>query len=241
MSTQTTNYGLVKPLQTETYDVDVFNKNMDILDAKLKLLEKLSTPEIGDLIVTKSGTNPSEKYVGTTWVLVKEGTYLRSAGSTIKVGTITGSDTVTLTTDNLPSHSHTVTIGSGGSHNHSGSIDSQGWHNHTGTTDTTNLTGSHNTYVYGEGGAGGVFSLDLNTTDGADLGGSYKSNFATIHINASHNHSFTTNGSGAHAHNLTINNGGDHAHTCTISSTGNGKAINICPTNEAFYLWERTA
>jgi len=38
MSNHTTNYNLVKPLQTESYNVDVQNGNMDIIDANLKSL-----------------------------------------------------------------------------------------------------------------------------------------------------------------------------------------------------------
>lgn len=36
MSTMTTNYGLEKPDTKEFYDVDVFNKNADIVDEELK-------------------------------------------------------------------------------------------------------------------------------------------------------------------------------------------------------------
>jgi hypothetical protein len=36
MANKTTNYGLTKPLQTEFYDIDVHNANMDIIDTQLK-------------------------------------------------------------------------------------------------------------------------------------------------------------------------------------------------------------
>lgn len=36
MSTQTTNYGLTKPENTDYYDISVFNNNADIIDATLK-------------------------------------------------------------------------------------------------------------------------------------------------------------------------------------------------------------
>ena len=39
MATTTTNYGMTKPDVTDYYDVDVFNGNADIVDAKLKELE----------------------------------------------------------------------------------------------------------------------------------------------------------------------------------------------------------
>lgn len=36
MPNQTTNYNLTKPLETERYDVQVFNNNADIIDAQMK-------------------------------------------------------------------------------------------------------------------------------------------------------------------------------------------------------------
>lgn len=39
MPNQTPNYNLVKPLQTENYDVDVFNGNADIIDSEFKKIE----------------------------------------------------------------------------------------------------------------------------------------------------------------------------------------------------------
>lgn len=36
MPNQTTNYNLTKPLETERYDVQVFNSNADIIDAQMK-------------------------------------------------------------------------------------------------------------------------------------------------------------------------------------------------------------
>ena len=36
MPNTTTNYNLTKPLETERYDVQVFNNNADIIDAQMK-------------------------------------------------------------------------------------------------------------------------------------------------------------------------------------------------------------
>lgn len=50
-----------------------------------------------------------ERYGGTTWVRIQD-RYLVAAGSSSHiVGSTGGSSTVTLTTDNLPSHSHSYT------------------------------------------------------------------------------------------------------------------------------------
>ena len=63
MANLTKNYSLEKPLQTETYDVDVFNQNWDKLDDIIKSLEQKFMPRVGDVIVTLSGTNPAEQYI----------------------------------------------------------------------------------------------------------------------------------------------------------------------------------
>lgn len=38
MTKQTANYGLIKPEQTDTYNVDDFNGNMDTIDGLMKVL-----------------------------------------------------------------------------------------------------------------------------------------------------------------------------------------------------------
>ena len=59
MANKTSNYGLTKPLQTEFYDIDVHNANMDIIDTQLKnvsqKVDNLST-DADDL----TGTLPIE-------------------------------------------------------------------------------------------------------------------------------------------------------------------------------------
>lgn len=95
MANLTTNYGLTKPLQEETYDVDVFNANMDKLDELIKSLEKKFMPQVGDVIITLDGTNPGDsRYPNTTWALVEGGEYIRAAGTDIAAGSEGGSDTV---------------------------------------------------------------------------------------------------------------------------------------------------
>lgn len=57
-STNTTNnYQLTKPLASDTYDIEVFNNNMDKLD-------KINLP-IGSVIWNKNQINPSDYYYGT--------------------------------------------------------------------------------------------------------------------------------------------------------------------------------
>lgn len=46
MANKTTNYGLIKPLGTESYDINVQNNNMDIIDAELKKRVELEDGKI---------------------------------------------------------------------------------------------------------------------------------------------------------------------------------------------------
>lgn len=118
MPNMTTNYNLVKPLQEETYDVDVFNSNCDIIDALFKKFEDRFTPHIGDTIITLDGTNPSERYSGTTWELMEEGEFIKSAGTTVNAGGVTGNNTITFGIENLPKHRIEFTTEAAGGHNH---------------------------------------------------------------------------------------------------------------------------
>lgn len=118
MPNMTTNYNLVKPLQEETYDVDVFNGNCDILDALIKKIADRFIPHVGDTLITLDGTNPSSRYEGTTWELLEEGTFIRSAGATISAGSETGSNSVSLGIENLPKHRLEFTTDEAGNHNH---------------------------------------------------------------------------------------------------------------------------
>ena len=64
MATTTTNYGMTKPDVTDYYDVNVFNGNADIVDAKLKELEdgKLDTDGDASNLALESITSSSAEY-----------------------------------------------------------------------------------------------------------------------------------------------------------------------------------
>lgn len=65
---------------------------------------------IGAIYMTMDSANPSTLWAGTQWTKVTEGTFLAAAGTSTDyaIGNSGGSNSVTLTTDELPSHSHTV-------------------------------------------------------------------------------------------------------------------------------------
>ena len=59
---------------------------------------------VGSLYISTSSTNPGTVFGG-TWTRIQD-KFLLAAGSTYSAGSTGGSATVTLTTDNMPSHSH---------------------------------------------------------------------------------------------------------------------------------------
>lgn len=64
---------------------------------------------VGSIYLNVDGTvNPNNIFAGTTWVRIKD-TFLLAAGDTYTSGATGGSATVTLTTEQIPSHAHVAT------------------------------------------------------------------------------------------------------------------------------------
>lgn len=101
------------------------------------------------------------RYGGTTWQRIQD-RYLVAAGSNHTVNTTGGSSTVTLTTDNLPSHSHTYYRSSTSTGSHTLTTNEMPSHNHT-----------HYFYNYGNGGGANELAYNITNTDyvGLDTAG----------------------------------------------------------------------
>ena len=109
------------------------NGNIDLTEV-IDSIRRMTYPRIGDFIITKNPENPSKKYDGTTWELLEEKVFIMSAGSNTSAGEISGSNYHTLTVNELPSHSHSGSIGYAGSHSHNATVAKAGNHYHTGNT-----------------------------------------------------------------------------------------------------------
>lgn len=89
-------------------------QNNQLLTAINKLISaavsKVSyVPDVGDLYITKNATAPGEKWPGTTWEYLGEGLTLRTAKANLSdLGAFTGSDNITLKTENIPPHAHAI-------------------------------------------------------------------------------------------------------------------------------------
>lgn len=137
-------------------------------------------------------------------------------------------------------HSHTVTVQSGGSHGHSGEASSAGSHTHSGSTSSAgshshtrgsmNITGqfkaTDRTEVY-FGGAfyeTGRWSARYRSGDNDSWG--YKAGF-----DASRSWTGSTSTEGYHSHSMSLNSAGSHTHSVTISSGGSHSHTATVTTN----------
>jgi len=158
-------------------------------------------------------------------------------GSNYGVAQVGGADSVTLTSNQMPSHNHTVQ--GAGDHNHPNSTasstnislsgdtgSSNAPHSHTGTTDGA---GAHSHSLNRDSGNSNVnsqsdrYALATNNNvgrDGTSGVGNHSHNLTINSGNAPHSH--TVSVSGSHTHTLTLSSSGTHTHI--VDSTGGGNA-----------------
>lgn len=127
---------------------------------------------VGSIYLSVNSTNPST-FFGGTWTQIKD-RFLLCCGSTYSAGSTGGAATVTLTTSQIPAHSH------------SGSTGESGWHSHgyesqkkryvdpvmSGAGSVLAATGAQNyaCYYYTDGSGTHTHSVSVGNTGG---GGSH--------------------------------------------------------------------
>lgn len=161
--------------------------NDQLLEAltKLKAEAALAAHPVGSLYWTSSSENPATTFGGGTWTRIKD-KFILAAGDTYSNGNTGGAATVTLTSDQIPSHRHSFTpAGSvsvttnptftGSEHSHSytpaGSVS---------VTTNPTFTGSEHSHSY--------------TPAGSVTGGAYKFTGSAVNTggmsaNSTHSHS----------------------------------------------------
>ena len=123
-----------------------------------------------------------------------------------------GAKQVTLSTNQMPSHSHTGSTDSG-----------DGNHNHNAQTAEASLEG---TFTAFRGTTGCIVSRVGASSDNVGGTGTTREN---LKITADHQHQ------------ININNSGAHVHDFTTESAGASEPIDILPPYITVYFWRRTA
>ena len=156
--------------------------------------------------------------------------FIVGAGSSYAVGATGGADTVTLTTSNLPSHTHSIsgsgtTSGQSNDHSHSGTTGSENQNHTHGFSGGTSAANTH----YHTG--GDRFIIRTRYDEEIGYGNLYVSG------SESHSHSFSgTTGGISNNHQHGFSTGGvsaNHTHTWSFSGTsgaaGSGTAVENRP------------
>ena len=183
---------------------------------------------VGAVLQMTNATNPNDVYPGTTWQEI-QGMFLLGSSSSYSLGSTGGAASVTLTTEQLPSHNHSYTKAnatSGGTaitkaqlpNDTIGTFNMRAWGNSSDTqyTTITNATGAIST-----------------STDSANK----LTKLAYVGVDNVNSQKITirTGGSGtAHTHSV----GSTSANS---GSTGSGSAVNNMPPYKVVNIWERVA
>ena len=220
------------------------NGNVPNASGAITAFRPLDAWPIGSLFITASSTNPATLLGGGTWTQI-QGKFLLAASSAYTLGNTYGSMTKTITTSNLPSHTHGFTTGSAGSHTHTASTASAGNHSHTRGSMNITASGFMGEKLSESGGqsfknqATGALYYDGSNMYGTH-GGIDHDNY-TGYFDASRSWTGATSTTGAHTHSVTVNANGAHTHTGTTNGTGSGTAFNVMPESIAVNVWQRTA
>lgn len=176
---------------------------------------------VGSIYISTSSTNPNTTFGFGTWAAI-QGRVLIGADGTYTGGSTGGAATKTLTSTELPSHSHAVgTLANAAEASHTHGVGTYaeaaaGTHTHSIGRDKDGATGTGEYILHSTGtsGASQIFSGQL-TSDG------------------SHSHTLSGSSGAGASHNHTISG--------STASTGTGSAFNILPPYLAVYIWQRTA
>ena len=133
----TPNLGLKQPSQTDFYDVQDFNDNMQLIDDAIgDIADKVSGDliskiyPVGSIYMSVNDVDPAVLFGG-TWEKLPAGRCLIGAGSYTPTSTTSGDSAATytlgksggqraikLTEGNMPAHRHAATVGLAGEHDH---------------------------------------------------------------------------------------------------------------------------
>lgn len=171
---------------------------------------------IGSIYISVNEIDPSSLFGFGQWEKIKD-KFLLASGDNYTNEETGGSSTVSLTTNQMPTHNHTASTDSQGAHTHSrGSMNITG---NSGQVYAYKPAGNGGGAMYQDLGGGGCAQDSRNTYTGS----------GAIGFNAANNWSGETSSNGSHTHNITVYN------------TGAGEAHNNMPPYLAVNIWKRVA
>ncbi|QQV89222.1 tail fiber protein [Salmonella phage vB Seyj1-1] len=190
---------------------------------------------VGIVTWFNSNVDPNTALPGLTWTYLNNGvgrTIRIAAANGSDVATTGGSDSVTLSVGNLPSHTHSFSATTSSFDYGTKTSNSTGAHTHT-VSGSTNTTGNHQHSVggrYGGDSIGGKQRVQVSGTN----------QISSVAGDHSHTVSGTAASAGAHSHTVGI---GAHTHTVSGNTGGTGSGSAFSVTNQFYKLmaWVRTA
>lgn len=212
------------------YEVTLNNLN---ITAVTKLFAPLPTLSgmfdliypVGAIYMSASSTNPANLFGG-TWEEI-QGKFLLARDGNHAAGTTGGSENVTLTTEQIPAHSHI-----GGEHTHTGPLHTHTINSH-GHTASCASAGAHSHNV----------DRNKNAASGTARYAAQAAKAKTTHgtsSNGAHTHGITIGGSGTLTSNAAGTGNTGSGGAVSTSNTGGGREHSNMPPYLAVYVWKRT-
>ena len=169
---------------------------------------------VGSIYMSANNVDPS-KFIGGTWQALEEGRVLIGANATYKAGSKGGEVAHTLTTAEMPVHTHSGSTGNAGEHTH--------------TRGTMNITGGFTHWDATITPYKGAF-YD-NNTEASSKNGAKGQSTHTGYVAFDASRSWT----GATSSN------GSHSHTVIVDKAGQGISHNNMQPYLAVYMWQRVS
>jgi hypothetical protein len=190
---------------------------------------------VGIVTWFNSNVDPNTALPGLTWTYLNNGvgrTIRIAAANGSDVATTGGSDSVTLSVGNLPSHTHSFSATTSSFDYGTKTSNSTGAHTHA-VSGSTNHTGAHQHSVGGRYGGDSIGGRQRVQVEGTNQ-------ISSVAGDHSHTLSGTAASAGAHAHTVGI---GAHTHTVSGNTGGTGSGSAFSVTNQFYKLmaWVRTA